>query len=199
MGQGGSVPRGGALVRRCAYQYAGGGVDALHGRLMPRMGHTGWQVFSLGILARLPAPQPYQHVKARCSHLRCKRLLSVPLTPCSVSDVRQLCGSVIHQVGGGEGVGWDWVGVVGGAQSYQLTRLAIEVLKYCDWMDITLVPVYLPGSHNVQADALLHVGGAVCRSTSLQHSRTRSCLSMHHHFWTLGPSTSTQYQACGLE
>ena len=42
----------------------------------------------------------------------------------------------------------------GGTRSFKLTRLAIRLLKYCDRMSITLVPVYIPRSRNIQADTL---------------------------------------------
>ena len=45
-----------------------------------------------------------------------------------------------------------------GMRSFKLTRLAIGLLKYCDRMSVTLVSVYLPGSHNIQADALVACG-----------------------------------------
>ena len=46
----------------------------------------------------------------------------------------------------------------GGTKSFRLTRMTIRLLKFCDRKGITLVPVHLPGSRNVQADALLRVG-----------------------------------------
>ena len=42
----------------------------------------------------------------------------------------------------------------GGTKSFRLTRLTIRLLKFCDRKGITLVPVNLPGSRNVLADAL---------------------------------------------
>ena len=46
----------------------------------------------------------------------------------------------------------------GGTQSFQLTRLTIRVLKFCDRKDIVIVPVYLPGARNIQADSLSRPG-----------------------------------------
>ena len=46
----------------------------------------------------------------------------------------------------------------GGTKSFRLTRLTIRLLKFCDWKGIRLVPVHLPGSRNIQADALSRVG-----------------------------------------
>ena len=46
----------------------------------------------------------------------------------------------------------------GGTKSFRLTRLTIRLLKFCDRKGIRLVPVHLPGSRNIQADALSRVG-----------------------------------------
>ena len=46
----------------------------------------------------------------------------------------------------------------GGTQSYTLTQMTIHLLKWCDHKVITLVPVHLPGVHNIQADSLSRVG-----------------------------------------
>ena len=46
----------------------------------------------------------------------------------------------------------------GGSKSFRLTRLTIRLLKFCDRKGIRLVPVHLPGSRNIQADALSRVG-----------------------------------------
>ena len=45
----------------------------------------------------------------------------------------------------------------GGTRSYTLMRLTIHLLKWCDRKAIRLVPVHLPGVHNVQADALSRI------------------------------------------
>ena len=46
----------------------------------------------------------------------------------------------------------------GGTRSYTLMQLTLHLLKWCDCKAITLVPVYLPGVHNIQADSLSRVG-----------------------------------------
>ena len=56
----------------------------------------------------------------------------------------------------------------GGTLSFQLTRLGIWVFKCCDWMDITLVPVHLPGSHNVQADTLSRAGQTLATEWAIE-------------------------------
>ena len=46
----------------------------------------------------------------------------------------------------------------GGTRSHTLMQMTIRLLKWCDSKAITLVPVHLPGVHNIQADSLSRVG-----------------------------------------
>ena len=46
----------------------------------------------------------------------------------------------------------------GGTRSYTLMQMTLHLLKWCDRKVITLVPVHLPGVHNIQADSLSRVG-----------------------------------------
>ena len=46
----------------------------------------------------------------------------------------------------------------GGTRSHTLMQMTIRLLKWCDSNGITLVPVHLPGVHNIQADSLSRVG-----------------------------------------
>ena len=46
----------------------------------------------------------------------------------------------------------------GGTRSYTLMQMTIRLLKWCDRKAITLVPIHLPGVHNIQADSLSRVG-----------------------------------------
>ena len=46
----------------------------------------------------------------------------------------------------------------GGTQWYTLMQMTIRLLKWCDHKAITLVPVHLPGVHNIQAYSLSRVG-----------------------------------------
>ena len=46
----------------------------------------------------------------------------------------------------------------GGTKSFRLTCLTIPFLKFYDPKGIRLVPIHPPGSRNIQADALSHVG-----------------------------------------
>ena len=46
----------------------------------------------------------------------------------------------------------------GSTRSYTLMQLTLRLLKWCDCKAITLVPVHLPGVHNIQADSLSRVG-----------------------------------------
>ena len=52
------------------------------------------------------------------------------------------------------GTEWcDWC-----ATTHTLMQMTIRLLKWCDSKAITLVPVHLPGVHNIQADSLSRVG-----------------------------------------
>ena len=46
----------------------------------------------------------------------------------------------------------------GGTRSTTLMQMTIRLLKWCDRKAITLVPIHLPGVHNIQADSLSRVG-----------------------------------------
>ena len=46
----------------------------------------------------------------------------------------------------------------GGTRSYTLMQMTIRLLKWCDHKAIMLIPVHLPGVHNIQADSLSRVG-----------------------------------------
>ena len=102
----------------------------------------------------------------------------------------------------------------GGTKSFRLTCLMIRLLKFCNQKDIKLMPVHLPGSRNIQANALSHVGQTLLTEWVVFHPvfsswgtpvidlfatlRTGSCLSSHHHSWTWGPNTSMPCQCCGM-
>ena len=46
----------------------------------------------------------------------------------------------------------------GGTRSYTFMQMTIRLLKWWDRKAIMLVPIHLPGVHNVQADSLSRVG-----------------------------------------
>ena len=46
----------------------------------------------------------------------------------------------------------------GGTRSYTLMQMTMRLLNWCDRKAITLVPVHLPGVHNIQMDSLSWVG-----------------------------------------
>ena len=46
----------------------------------------------------------------------------------------------------------------GGTRLHTLMQMTIRLLKWCDRKAITLVPVHLPGVHNIQVDSLSRVG-----------------------------------------
>ena len=97
----------------------------------------------------------------------------------------------------------------GGTRSYTLMQMTIRLLKWCDRKAITLVPLHLPGVHNIQADSLSRVSqtlntegtmamehlrpvfasGASRRSTCLRLSPTDNSTTLHLRIWTPGLSS----------
>ena len=61
----------------------------------------------------------------------------------------------------------------GGPRSHTLMQLTIRLLKWCDRKAITLVPVHLPGVHNIQADSLSRVGQTLTMEWSMAMERLR--------------------------
>ena len=96
----------------------------------------------------------------------------------------------------------------GGTRSHTLMQMTIRLLKWCDRKAITLVPVYLPGVHNIQADSLPESArhwprsgrwpgrvydpclpsGASHGSTCLRHSPTDDSSSSYRHIRKPGQS-----------
>ena len=61
----------------------------------------------------------------------------------------------------------------GGTRSHTLMLLTIRPLKWCDRKGITLVPVHLPGVHNIQADSLSRVGQTLTTEWTMAMERLR--------------------------
>ena len=80
-----------------------------------------------------------------CGHQRCERLPASSEVPGGSLDVRQHSDCGLHKN-------------EGGTRSHSLMQMTIRLLKWCDSKAITLVPVHLPGVHNIQADSLSRVG-----------------------------------------
>ena len=60
-----------------------------------------------------------------------------------------------------------------GTPSYTLMQMTIRLLKWCDLKAITLVPVHLPGVHNIQADSLSRVGQTLNTEWTMALERPR--------------------------
>ena len=65
----------------------------------------------------------------------------------------------------------------GRTKSFRLTHLTIGLLKFCDRKGIRLVPVHLPGSRNIQADALSRVGQTLAREWTINGQLLRPVFS----------------------
>ena len=61
----------------------------------------------------------------------------------------------------------------GGTRSCTLMQMALRLLKWCDSKSITLVPVYLPGVHNIQAHSLSRVGQTLNTEWTMAMERLR--------------------------
>ena len=61
----------------------------------------------------------------------------------------------------------------GGTRSHTLMQITIRLLKWCDRKAITLVPVHLPGVHNIQADSLSRVGQTLTTEWTMAMERLR--------------------------
>ena len=64
----------------------------------------------------------------------------------------------------------------GGTRSYTLMQMTIRLLKWCDRKVIKLVPVHLPGVHNIQADSLSRVGQTLNTEWTMAMEHLRPCL-----------------------
>ena len=62
----------------------------------------------------------------------------------------------------------------GGTRSHTLMQMTIRLLKWCDSKVITLVPVHLPGVHNIQADSLSRVGQTLTTEWSMAMESLRT-------------------------
>ena len=61
----------------------------------------------------------------------------------------------------------------GSTRSYTLMHMTIWLLKWCDRKAITLVPIHLPGVHNIQADSLSRVGQTLTTEWTMAMERLR--------------------------
>ena len=60
----------------------------------------------------------------------------------------------------------------GGTQFYTLMQLTLCLLKWCNHKVITLVPIHLPGVHNIKADSL----SRVCQTLNTEWTMAMECL-----------------------
>ena len=61
----------------------------------------------------------------------------------------------------------------GGMRLHTFMQLTIRLLQWCDRKAITLVPVHLPGVHNIQADSLSRVGQTLTTEWTMAMERLR--------------------------
>ena len=129
---------------RSTTRHQGDGSNSLHRCVQFELGS---QLGSRSTRGRWSASQRSCHISgdAGC-HLRCERLPTSSEVLSGAIDVRQRSDGGVHQERGG-----------GGTRSHTLMQMTKRLLKCCDSKAITLVPIYLPGVHNIQADSLSRV------------------------------------------
>ena len=77
----------------------------------------------------------------------------------------------------------------GGTSSHTLMQMTIRLLKWCDSKATTLVPVHLPGVHNIQADSLSRVGQILTKEWTMAMESLRPVFAK----WGAGLPTSTEF------
>ena len=119
--------------------------NVLHGCVRFGLGSPVRLTLDTGTVVSISKIVAHQRSGDAGHHQRRERFLSSPEVPGGPLDVRRGSDSGLHQERGG-------------TRSYTLMQLTLRLLKWCDRKAITLVPVHLPGVHNIQADSLSRVG-----------------------------------------
>ena len=118
----------------------------IHRCLQSRMGGAAGLPYAARDVVSTTGKPAYKSVRDGGSVSECNSVPASTQVSGSAPDVRQRRGCFVHH------------NKEGGTKSFRLTRLTIRLLKFCDRKGIRLVPVHLPGSRNIQADALSRVG-----------------------------------------
>ena len=144
----GSV-RGGMVVipsspARSTPRRQGDGSNSLHRCVQFGLGSPVRLTLDTGTVISISKIVPHKRSRDAGCHLCCERLSTSSEVPSGATDVWQRSDGGVHQ---------EW----GGTRSHILMQMTIRLLKWCDSKAITLVPVHLPGVHNIQADSLSRV------------------------------------------
>ena len=138
----------------------GDGSDCLHGCIQFGLGSPVRLTLDTGTVVSISMIVAHQCSGDAGRHQRRKRL------PASseVRVVRLMCDNAVTVA---------HIKNEGGTRSHTLMQLTIRLLKWCDHKAITLVPVHLPGVHNIQADSLSRVGQTLTTEWTMAMERLR--------------------------
>ena len=123
----------------------GDGSDSLHGCVQFGPGSPVRLTLDTGTVVSISKIVAHQRSGDADRHQRCDRLPASSEVPGGSLDVRQRSDCGLHQERGRHEID-------------TLMQMTIPLLKWWDRKAITLVPVHLPGVHNIQADSLSRVG-----------------------------------------
>ena len=115
----------------------------------------------------------YQRSGDAGRHQRRESLPSSFEVPSGALDVRQCSDN-----------GLNYIKNESSTRSYTLMQLPLRLLKWCDRKAITLVPVHLPGVHNIQADPLSRVGQTLNTEWTMGHGASPTSICPMG--WTTG-------------
>ena len=136
----------------------GDGSDSLHGCVQFGMGSPVRLTLDTGTVVSISKIVAHQRSGDAGRHQRCERLPASSEVPSGSFDVRSDCR--LHQERGRHEIA-------------HLMQMTIRLLKWCDRKAITLVPVHLPGVHNIQADSLSRVGQTLTTEWTMAMERLR--------------------------
>ena len=130
---------------RSTPRHQGDGSNSLHGCVQFELGSPVRLTLDTRTVVSISTIVAHKRSNDAGRQLRCERLPTSSEVPGGSIHVRQRSDCRLHQERGG-------------TRSHTLMQLTIRLLKWCDRKAITLVPVHLPGVHNIQADSLSRVG-----------------------------------------
>ena len=136
----GSV-KGGMIVipsspARSTPRHQGDGSNSLHRCVQFGLGSPVKLTLNTGTVVSISKIVSHKRSRDAGCHLCCERLPTSPEVPSGAIDVRQRSDGGVHHERGG-------------TRSHTLMQMTIRLLKWCDSKGITLVPIHLPGVHNI--------------------------------------------------
>ena len=149
-----------SIPARSTPHHQGDGSDSLHGCVQFGLGSPVRLTLDTGTVVSISMIMAHQRSGDAGHHQRRERPPASSEVPGGSLDVRQRSDCGLHQERGG-------------TRSHTLMQLTIRLLKWCDPKAITLVPVDLPGVHNIQADSLSRVDQTLTMEWMMAMGRLR--------------------------